>query len=99
MIKDHIFGVKEFVTYEFVVFRIEEMKLNKSKISISIEKNSSFDFEVSDEVQSIEFPYIYILQGSQIKIISLLTSKNVNFLSYRYNCSLNWLCLNIVRIK
>lgn len=64
LIKDHVFGLKDYITYEFVVFRTEEMRLNQTKTIISVEKSAIHDFEISDEVRSIDFPYLYFLCGT-----------------------------------
>jgi len=49
--------------------------MHKSKVVLHLDKTSPHDFDLSDEVQSLEFPFLYVLSGTQIKIISVLTSK------------------------
>lgn len=76
MIKDHVFAQKDFFTHEFIIFRSEEYRLGKYKVTQNIEKTAILDYDISDEVQSLGFPYLYILNNTQVSIISILTSKS-----------------------
>ncbi len=51
--------------------------MHKSKVVLHLDKANPHDFDISDEVQSLEFPFLYVLSGTQIQIISVLTSKFV----------------------
>jgi hypothetical protein len=51
----------EFKTYEYVVF--SENRLNNSKVVINCDKTLPHDFEITDEVSSLDFPYLYFLNG------------------------------------
>ena len=66
---------KELIANEFVVFRTDESRLKKIKLVVNVDKNINHDFEVSDEVRSLDFPYLYFLYGTKVNIFSLLTSK------------------------
>lgn len=48
--KDHLYGQKDFETMEFVVFKTDDNKLHKSKVTLNVEKNVEHDFDISDEV-------------------------------------------------
>ena len=52
------------------------MKLNKSKVVINCERNINTDFDISDDYKSLEFPYLYFLAGTNIQIVSLMTSNS-----------------------
>ena len=76
LIKDHIFSEKNYLTYEWIIFRSDDLQLRRTKVTMNFEKSVKIDFDLSDEVQSIGMPYLYLLIGSTIQIISFLTSKN-----------------------
>jgi len=52
---------------------------------LSIEKGATTDFELSDEVQSIDMPYFYFLNDTFIDIYSLLTMEKVKRLDFTVN--------------
>lgn len=81
LIKDHVFGKPEVQTIEVCIFRCDEFVLNKTKVSINIEKGSNWDFDISDEVQGLDIPYLYFLNGMNIHIVSMLTSKEAYLMS------------------
>ena len=70
-----MYGQKDYQTFEFVVFRTDDNKLNKNKATINVERTVGNDWDISDEVQALDFPYLYFINGSSIQIISMLTSK------------------------
>ena len=60
---------------EFITFRSEEMRLGKYKVTLNVEKTALTDFDLSDEVEGLGFPYLFFLNNTCIQIVSLLTSK------------------------
>jgi len=52
---------------------------------LSIEKGATTDFELSDEVQSIDMPYFYFLNDTFIDIYSLLTMEKVKRVDFTVN--------------
>jgi hypothetical protein len=48
--------------------------MHQSKVSLHLDKTLPHAFDVSDEVQSLEFPFLYVLSGFSIQIVSILNS-------------------------
>jgi len=84
LVKEHLFGNKDFQTVEYLVLRTDEFRLNRAKTTLSVERNSIFDFEVSDEVQGLDMPYLYFLCNNELKVVSLMTS---NLIPYSFRSS------------
>lgn len=82
--KDHLFGDDQFRTVEIVLFQTvigRETKrrggshqLMHTKMSFSFEKRDRYDFELSDEVTTLQVPYLYFLHCSIVEVISPLTN-------------------------
>ena len=47
-------------------FKTDDNKLHKSKVVVNAERTQAHDFDISDEVKSLDFPYFYILNGNLI---------------------------------
>eukprot|EP00347_Sterkiella_histriomuscorum_P013166 403365756 len=82
LLKDHVFAQKDFITQEFIIFRSEEYRLGKYKVSQNVERTAVTDFDIGDEVQSLGFPYLYFLNNTQITIVSILTNTIVKQFDY-----------------
>ena len=48
--KEHLYGNKDFVTKEFIVYRPDENKLNRNKVTVHAERNGGYGWDISDEV-------------------------------------------------
>ncbi len=56
--------------------------MHKSKVILHLDKSFPHDFDLSDEVQSLDFSFLYVLSGGfNIQIVSIVTSKRIS----RYN--------------
>ncbi len=66
----HPFGLADLKCIEYCFFKTEaqsnEYSLHKSKIVLHLAKALPHDFDLSDEVQSLEFPFLYLLSGNTI---------------------------------
>ncbi len=50
--------------------------MHKSKVILHLDKLFPHDFDLSDEVQSLDFSFLYVLSGGfNIQIVSIVTSK------------------------
>ena len=77
----HQFGMTDLKTLEYSFFKAEgsTYQMHKSKVVLNLDKASAHDFDLSDEVTSLEFPYMYVLSGNLIKIVSVVTSNSSTF--------------------
>lgn len=63
--------------------------MHSSKVTLHLDKSFPHDFDLSDEVQSLDFSFLYLLSGGfTIQIVSILTSMNrfYKFNPFRSSC-------------
>lgn len=57
--------------------------MHSSKVTLHLDKSFPHDFDLSDEVQSLDFSFLYLLSGGfTIQIVSILTSQVVKVIDF-----------------
>ncbi len=57
--------------------------MHKNKVTLHLDKTNPHDFDLSDEVQSLDFSFLYVLTGGfTIQIVSILTSNTNSYLTF-----------------
>lgn len=60
---------------EYLFYKATEGSMYKSKVTLHLDKSFPHDFDLSDEVQSLDFSFLYVLSGGfNIQIVSIVTS-------------------------
>ena len=50
IVKDHIYGVAELKTIEYLYFKFDDLTLHRSKIVLHLDKSVPHNFDISDEI-------------------------------------------------
>jgi len=82
ILKAHMFSVEKRENHEFIVVRLLGRRVNTMKVNLDFKQGTKIEFEVSNEVPPLNYPYLYILKGSSIMIASLITGQVVNKFDY-----------------
>ncbi|TNV72876.1 hypothetical protein FGO68_gene6745 [Halteria grandinella] len=83
ILKDqHMYGMSELKTVEYVFFKNEECCLHRGKAVLHLDKALPHDFDITNEVDGLDFAFLCVLSGSWIYIVSLLTSMVVKALDF-----------------
>lgn len=75
--EQHMYGVAELKTVEFIFFKNEEGCLHRSKAVLHLDKALPHDFDITNEVEGLDFAFLCVLSGSWLYIVSILTSINL----------------------
>ncbi|CAI2368323.1 unnamed protein product [Moneuplotes crassus] len=82
LLKDHFLSLKARENHEFVVFRIMGQRLNIFKVTLDFDKNSRIMYEISSEIPPFNLPYLYVVRGTYMLIVSLVTGQTLNRLNF-----------------
>ncbi len=82
LLKEHTFSLKNREIHEFVVFKIQSRRLNTVKAFLDLDKNTELYFDVTNEVPPFNLPYLYVIKGINIIVLSLITGQIVRKYDY-----------------
>ena len=82
ILREHLFSLKDREMHEFVVVKLLSKKLNTIKILLDFEKDTVIQYDISSEVPPYGYPYLYVIKGINILIVSLITGQIVNKYDY-----------------
>ena len=82
MLRDHMFSLKDREMHEFLVVRLLGKRLNTMKVVLDFEKDTVIYYDISSEVPPYGIPYLYVIKGINIFIVSLITGQVVNKYDY-----------------
>jgi len=82
LIKKHFLSVQGRENHEFVVVRIMGQRLNTFKAKLDFEANSNLSFEVSDAIPPFNIPYLYVVKGTYMNVVSLVTGQTLNRINF-----------------
>jgi len=77
-----MFSLKGREMHEFVVLNIPRKRLNAIKASLDFEKGVELVYEVSNEIPPFNLPNLYIIEGTNIIILSIISGQVVNKFDY-----------------
>ena len=82
LLKNHPFSIKGSEMHEFVVLNLVSKRLNAMKTALYYPKNTELSYEVSNIIPPYNIPYLYVLHGFYVLVISLISGQIVGRLDY-----------------
>ena len=82
LVKDHFLSIKGRENHEFVVIRIMGQRLNIFKATLDFAFRSNIVFEISSEIPPFNIPYLYVVKGNHMLVVSLITGQTLKRLNF-----------------